>query len=169
MTQEALTGPPGRLREKEPDRGNQSKEVVTMDPFAFALLTTLVSIAALVLIVMMIVRGITHRQNVRHKAYKEALDRGVYDPSLLQKKRRGYASLGWGLVLTAMGIGMLIGFIFLGILSDGAPGVFITLFIGIALIAFHVIVTMRFKDEAQNGEPVKLTDTAVPPSPTPPQ
>ncbi len=140
-----------------------------MDPFAFALLTTLVSIAGAVLIIVVIVRGIAHAQNVRHEAYKEALDRGVYDPTLLKKRRTGHASLGWGLVFTAMGIGMLIGFIFLGIMSEGAPGVFITLFIGIALIAFHMIVASRSKDEVKNGEPMKLSDTVVPPRPTPDQ
>ena len=140
-----------------------------MDPFAFALLTTLVSIAGAVLIIVVIVRGIAHAQNVRHQAYKEALDRGVYDPTLLRKRRTGHASLGWGLVFTAMGIGMLIGFIFLGIMSEGAPGVFITLFIGIALIVFHMLVGRRSEGEAKNGEPVKLSDTAVPPQPTPPQ
>ena len=68
-----------------------------------------------------------------------------------------------------MGIGMLVGFIFLGILSDGAPGVFITLFIGIALIAFHFMVRMRAKDEVPNGQPIQLTDTAAPPKPEPPR
>lgn len=138
-----------------------------MDPLGFAFLTTLISIAATVLIVVAIMRGITHAQNVRHEAYKEALDRGVYDPTLLKKRRTGHASLGWGLVFTAMGVGMVIGFIFLGIMSEGAPGAFITLFVGLALIAFHVMVSKRSEGEVKNGEPVKLTDTAAPPQPTP--
>ncbi len=136
-----------------------------MEVFVFAFLNTVMALGAGVLIVMLIVRGVNHGQNVRHEAYREALEKGVYDYRLLErpKKKRGSASLGWGIVFVATGISLLIGFALLGVFGDAAIGGLMPLLVGIGLILFHVIMRGRADEGVvANGEPVRFAaDSSV--------
>jgi hypothetical protein len=133
--------------------------------FFFSFLTTLVALGAGVLIVMLIVRGVNHGQNIRHEAYREALEKGVYDYRLLERPRRkrGAGSLGWGIVFVAIGIALLIGFLLLGIFRESAIGGLIPLLVGAGLLLFHFVMRGRAdEDLAINGEPVRFApDSSV--------
>ncbi len=133
-----------------------------MGVFFMSFLTTLVSLAAGVIIVMLIVKSVNHKQNVRHAMFKEALERGVYDPRLIAKKSRGNATLGWGIFFVALGIAELIGFMVLGIFSEAAIGGLVPLFVGAGLILFHMLVGGKKDDTEKNGEPIQLPPDAKP-------
>jgi len=124
--------------------------------FAFAMVQTLVSLAATVLVVLIIAKAIERGGQRRHEAFLKVLEAGVYDRALLKKKTRGHASLGWGIVFVAVGAGLFIGFAVLGILSEAAIGAVIPLFMGIGLIVFHSVVRRAAGEEKENGEPIRL-------------
>jgi hypothetical protein len=126
--------------------------------FVFPMIMTLISLAAFVLVVMFIVRATTHSQSLRKHAFDEALSRGIYDRSLLQKKSKGIAPLGWGIFFTAIGIAMLIGFAALGILKDALTGALIPMFAGIGLIIYYVL-TKSMREEERNGKPIEIPET----------
>jgi hypothetical protein len=133
--------------------------------FAFAMVQTLISLAATVLVVLIIVKAVERGNQRRHEAFVKVLEAGVYDRALLKKKTRGYASLGWGIVFAAIGAGLFVGFAMLGILADALIGAMVPLFIGIGLIVFHSIVRRAASEEKENGEPVRLS--GKPPVATP--
>ncbi len=129
----------------------------------FTFLTTLVALAAGALIVMLIVKGINHAQNVRHEMFKETLASGIYDYRLIRKQRRGTAVIGWGIVLCAIGVALLIGFMMLGIMEEAAIGGLVPLFVGLGLILCHLLVGRKTaQEEAMNGEPVKILKDSAP-------
>jgi hypothetical protein len=124
--------------------------------FAFAMVQTLVSLAATILVVLIIAKAIERGGQRRHEAFLKVLEAGVYDRKLLKTKTHGYASLGWGIVFVAIGAGLFIGFAMLGILDQALIGSMVPLFIGIGLIVFHSIVRRAASEEKENGEPVRL-------------
>jgi len=126
--------------------------------FVFPLLMTLISLAGAVVIIMLIVRGAMHGQNLRKQAFDAALARGVYDRGLLTKKSKGVAPLGWGIFFVAIGVAMIIGFATLGILGEGATGALIPLFVGIGLIIFYML-TRHLREEERNGKPIEIPPT----------
>jgi hypothetical protein len=140
----------------------REKEGASMGMFFISFLTTLVSLAAGVVIVMLIVKSVNHKQNVRHEMFKEALERGVYDPRLISKKSHGNATLGWGIFFVAIGIAQLIGYMILGIFSEAAIGGLVPLFVGGGLILFHRLVLGKKDDTDKNGEPIRLTPDSKP-------
>lgn len=123
--------------------------------FVFPMIMTLISLAALVLIVMFIVRGASQSQRTRKEAFEQALARGIYDRSLLMPRSKGIAPLGWGIFFAAIGIAMLIGFAALDILAEGATGALIPLFVGIGLIVYYMI-TKHLRGEDTNSEPIRI-------------
>ena len=124
----------------------------------FGFMTALVSIGAGVLMVMLIVRGFVSADRTRQEAFELALQKGIYDPTIIRpaKKRGGNAALGWGIALLGIGIAQVIGFITLGIWKAAAIGALVPLFVGIGLIIFHVIVKRNAVDIEENGKPVQL-------------
>lgn len=135
-----------------------------------AVFTTLVVLGAAVVIVMLIVKAIAHKQKVRQETIRMMLDRGVYDYRLIYGKKKGYASLGWGIVFVAIGFGMLVGFISLGLIREGLMGSSIVLLLGVGLIVYHVMT--RTDRDADNEQPIIIKPTgdesrggAAPPRP----
>jgi len=123
--------------------------------FVFPMIITLITLAAGVLIVMFIVRGVSHNNRLRKQAFDEALSRGIYDRSLLVARSKGIAPLGWGIFFAALGVAMIIGFAALGILREGATGALIPLFVGIGLIVYYM-VTKNVRGAGENGEPIRV-------------
>jgi Domain of unknown function (DUF6249) len=129
---------------------------MTENVFAFAMVQTFVSLAATILVVLIIAKAVERAGQRKHEAFLKVLEAGVYDRKLLKAKTRGHGSLGWGIVFTAIGVGLFIGFAVLGILKEGAIGALVPLFTGIGLIVFHSIVKRMASEEKENGEPVRL-------------
>ncbi|MBD3368321.1 MAG: hypothetical protein GF405_09170 [Candidatus Eisenbacteria bacterium] len=123
--------------------------------FLFPMIMTLISLAATVLIIMFIIRGVTHGQSMRKQAFDQALAKGIYDRSLLASKSKGIAPLGWGIFFTALGIAMIIGFASLGILSEAATGALIPLFVGVGLIVYYRL-TKDVRESERNGKPIEI-------------
>lgn len=133
----------------------------------FGMTMAIISIGGTVIIIMLIVKAIENGRKTRERAFKAALDSGVYDPKILHPApRAGAASLGWGIFFTMVGIALLIGFGILGIAGDAALGGLIPLAIGLGLIVFYILMRRSAQDVAQNGEPIrfepKVTPTAGP-------
>jgi len=127
----------------------------------FAFLTSLVSIAGGVFMIMFIMKGINRAQEIRQQTYQKTLDKGIYDYRLIEgKKSSGMATLGWGIFFVAVGIALLFSFIALGILSDALTGSLVPLFVGIGLIIYYAIRRKVVGDEKQNGEPVTFRPSA---------
>ena len=125
----------------------------------FSFLVTLISLVACVLIVMLIVRSVQQGRVAREKAFRAALDRGVYDPKLIRSTSSGgsrAASLGWGIFFFMVGIALLIGLGTLGVLADAALGGLIPLAIGVGLISFYIIMKRSQKDIEHNGDPIRF-------------
>ncbi len=129
----------------------------------FGFMTALVSIGSGVLIVMLIVKGVMSRDRTRKEAFELALQKGIYDPTIIRPRKRpgGNAALGWGIALLGIGIAQVFGFISLGIWSEAAIGALVPLFVGIGLIVFHAIVKRNAVDIEENGKPVQLVPGAV--------
>ncbi len=123
--------------------------------FIFPMIMTLISLAALVLIIMFIVKAVNHGQRLRKQAFDEALSRGIYDRALLEKKSKGIAPLGWGIFFAAIGIAMFIGFAALGILAEALTGALIPLFVGVGLIVYYTL-TKSLREEVRNGKPIEI-------------
>lgn len=151
------------------DRARNRKESVEV-PVAIAaimlpIFCTLITFAGVVAIVAILAKSAERTSHARQEIFNKVLESGVYDRSLLWRSKRGHASLGWGIVFTAIGVGLFIGFVILGILDEAAIGALVPLFIGIGLIIFYTIVRRRASDEDENGQPVKLS--GKPPVATP--
>ncbi len=133
---------------------------------SFGVLMGLISISSTVVIIMLIVRAIQNRQASRERMFTAALEKGVYDPRIMNPRSAssGAASLGWGIFFAMVGIALLIGFGVLGIISEAALGGLIPLAIGIGLIAFHVIMKRGQKDIEHNGDPIQFEPKATPPT-----
>lgn len=131
----------------------------------FGMTMTLISIGGTVIIIMLIVRAIQNGRATRERAFKAALDRGIYDPRIMnpQPTGNGAASLGWGIFFAMVGVALLIGFVILGIAGDAALGGLIPLAIGIGLIAFHILMKRGQKDIEHNGDPIRF-DPAITPT-----
>ena len=131
-----------------------------MPVFAFSAFITIISLGALVLIVMLIVRGVTAVTRVRQEAFYKALDKGVYDYRLLGKPRgASTAPLGWGIFFVAVGLGIFLGLaanIDPMILRMGMPGALIPLFIGVGLIIFYYLSRSKVREAQENNRPVTL-------------
>ncbi len=134
----------------------------------FGMTMALISIGGTVVIIMLIVRAIQNGRATRERAFKAALDRGIYDPKIMnpQPRGNGAASLGWGIFFTMVGIALLIGLGVLGVLNDASLGGLIPLAIGIGLIAFHIIMKRSQKDIEHNGDPIRFEPKVDPPATT---
>lgn len=129
----------------------------------FGMTMSIISIGGTVIIIMLIVKAIENGRKTRERAFTAALEKGVYDPRILNPApRAGAASLGWGIFFTMVGIALLIGFGILGIAGDAALGGLIPLAIGVGLIVFHVIMKRSAKDIAHNGEPIRFEAKVTP-------
>ncbi len=130
----------------------------------FGMTMTLISIGGTVVIIMLIVRAIQNGRATRERAFKAALDRGIYDPRIMNPSPTGSgaASLGWGIFFAMVGLALLIGFLILGIAGDAALGGLIPLAIGIGLIAFHIIIKRNQSDIEHNGDPVRFDPGVTP-------
>ena len=114
----------------------------------FGFLTALISIAAGVLIVMAIMKGINRSQEIRQQTYMKTLEKGIYDYRLIGGKRtKGTAPLGWGIFF----------FIALGIIGEALAGSLVPLFIGLGLIIYYAVRRKIAGDEKLNGEPVTFS------------
>jgi hypothetical protein len=132
----------------------------------FGVTMGLISIGATVIILMLIVRAVQHRQTSRERMFMAALEKGVYDPKIMYRGNvgTGAASLGWGIFFAMVGVALLIGFAILGIIGEAALGGLIPLAIGVGLIAFHVIMKRNQKDIEHNGDPIRFEPKVAPPT-----
>ena len=131
----------------------------------FTFLTSLIAVAGGALVVMLVVKGVNHSQNVRHEMFKETLESGIYDYRLIRKRRSrsGTAVIGWGIVFCAIGVALLVGFALLGILDEAAIGGLVPLFVGVGLILFYLLAGRKAaQEDAMNGEPVKIIKDSAP-------
>ncbi len=124
----------------------------------FVFLTSLVSIAGGVFMIMIIMKGINRAQEIRQQTYQKTLEKGIYDYRLIGgAKSSGTATLGWGIFFTAVGIALFFGFIALGILNEGLTGSLVPFFVGLGLIIYYAIRRKITGDVQQNGEPVTFS------------
>lgn len=130
----------------------------------FGMTMALVSIGGTVVIIMLIVKAVHSRQASRERMFTAALEKGVYDPKIMnpQNVSSGSASLGWGIFFGMVGLALLIGFSVLGILADAALGGLIPLAIGIGLVVFHIIMKRNTKDIEHNGDPIQFEPKVKP-------
>ncbi len=130
----------------------------------FGMSMALISIGGTVIVIMLIVRAIQHGRSVRESAFKAALEKGIYDPTILHPgpNTTGAASLGWGIFFAAVGVALLIGFAALGIFGDALLGGLIPLAIGIGLLLFHAIMKRSARDVERNGKPIRFDGGAAP-------
>ena len=139
-----------------------------MPALIFAFLMTLVSLGAVILIVMLGIQAESRKAKARHETFLKLLDSGVYDYRLVRVKKRGNALLGWGIVFTAMGLGIWIGLASMqdpSIVKDGLTGALIPLFVGIGMIVFWAIVRRLGKGSEENDKPIVLDERAGAPKP----
>ena len=132
---------------------------------AFGILMALISISSTVIIVMLITKTIQNGRATRERAFRAALEQGVYDPALIRSggtPGTGAASLGWGIFFSMVGVALLIGFGVLGILGEAALGGLIPLAVGIGLILFHIIMRRNLKDMEHNGDPIRFDPKSTP-------
>lgn len=120
-----------------------------------AVMATLISLTAVVLMVMLIIKAVGHKQKLHHEALMAMIERGVCDPALLTAKRQGYAVLGWGMALIGIGAAVLIGLITLGS-AEGLMGGLIPLFVGVALVITHSVVRKSRAEAERNTTPPAL-------------
>ena len=132
-------------------------------PFIVGALGMLTGTAMIVLIVFTVFKHGAAEDKRRHEAFNAALEKGVYDPSLLGgPKKRGAAALGWGFIFIAIGLALFVGFIALGILSEAIIGSLIPLFMGIALVLYHRVRKSQALDADKNGKPIQISKTDAP-------
>lgn len=131
-----------------------------MPRMILAFLITLVSLGAAVLMVLLVIQGLGRQAKRRQEVFLKTLESGVYDYRLLGKRKRGHAILGWGIVFTATGLGILVGLASMtdpNVLRDGGlTGSLIPMFVGIGLIVFYFLVRKLGNGSTRNGEPVML-------------
>jgi len=148
-----------RTGTRSQERQKPQEEVAMNIPeILFGMTMTLISIGGSIVIIMLIVRAIQNGRDTRERAFNAALEKGIYDPSIMSRTsvNSGAASLGWGIFFAMVGIALLIGFMILGIAGDAALGGLIPLAIGIGLIVFHIIMKRNSKDIERNGEPIRF-------------
>lgn len=133
-------------------------------PFLVGALGTLCGSAVVVFIVLTVFNAATKESKRKHEAFAAALDKGIYDPTLLGSSpgRRGTAALGWGFVFIAVGLALFVGFIALGILSQAIIGSLIPLFMGIALVLYHRVRKSQSMEADKNGKPIQIAKTDAP-------
>ncbi len=123
----------------------------------FAFLMTIISIAGTILMIMIIIKGINRGKEIQQEMYLKTLEKGVYDPRLIEgRPGNGMATLGWGIFFASVGVALFISFIALGIIGNAMAGSLVPFFIGIGLIVFYVIRRKLGGELKENGEPVKL-------------
>ncbi len=139
---------------------------MTIPGIFFGMTMSLISIGGAVIIIMLIVKAIQGRQSSRERMFTAALERGIYDPSIISRTtvNSGAASLGWGIFFAMVGVALLIGFVILGIAGDAALGGLIPLAIGIGLIVFHIIMKRNRQDIEHNGDPIRFEAKTVAPT-----
>ena len=139
-----------------------------MPALIFAFLMTLVSLGAVVLIVVLGIQAEGRKAKVRQETFLKLLESGVYDYRLVRRKKRGNGLLGWGIVFTALGLGIWVG---LGSMEDpsivrnGMTGAMIPFFVGIGMIVFWAIVRRVTKGSEENDKPVVLDERRGAPRP----
>jgi hypothetical protein len=133
-------------------------------PFIMGAISVLAGTAMIVLIVFTVFKHAAAEDKRKHEAFTAALEKGVYDPSLLGggPKKRGTAALGWGFVFIAVGLALFVGFIALGILSEAIIGSLIPLFMGIALVLYHRVRKSQALEADKNGKPIQISKTETP-------
>ncbi len=101
---------------------------------------------------------------VKHKERTKLMDMGLspqeardYFRESEKRPKNPYSSLKWGILFTAVGIGLFIGIILdeLGFKSE-VTGVLVLLFAGIGFIVYYIIASSKMKkDEAAKLNAVK--------------
>jgi hypothetical protein len=125
----------------------------------FAFLMTLVSFGAVLLVVMLGLQAENRKTRVRQETLFKLLESGVYDYRLVKPKKRGNALLGWGIVFTAVGLGVLVGLASIedpAVLRNGLTGALIPMFVGIGMIVFWVILRRISNGAKGDDEPIVL-------------
>jgi len=133
-------------------------------PFVVGTIGMLAGCGMVVIIVLTVFKHAATESRRKHEAFTAALEKGVYDPSLLcaGPAKRGTAALGWGFTFIAVGAALLVGFVSLGILSDALIGALIPLFMGIALVLYHKVRKSQALDADKNGKPIQIAKSDVP-------
>ena len=130
-----------------------------MPTLIFTFLMTLISLGAVILIVLLGLQAERRKATVRQETLFKLLEKGVYDYRLIRPKKRGHAMLGWGIVFTTTGLGLLIGLAGNqdpAVLRNGLPGAMIPMLVGIGMIVFWVVIRKIANGTKENDEPVIL-------------
>lgn len=139
-----------------------------MPALIFAFLMTLVSLGAVILIVMLGIQADNRKAKQRQETFLKLLESGVYDYRLVRPKRRGNALLGWGIVFTAIGLGILIGLSNMmdpAVIRNGLTGAMIPMLVGIGMIIFWAVIRKIGRDSEENDKPVVLDERKGTPRP----
>jgi|GEM_PF-3123576 len=121
--------------------------------FLFVSLWTLVSLAFVIIVVMLIIRAVNYSQRLRSEAMMAMVQKGMYDPRLLEPQPAGTALLGWGIALVAVGVALMVGLLILH-KTAALIGGLIPLFLGAGLIVTYVLVRRLAAGEKQVTRPV---------------
>lgn len=137
---------------------------MTVAPFVLGAFGMLSGCAVIVLIVLTIFNAATKDSKRKHEAFAAALEKGIYDPTLLGSSpgKRGTAALGWGFIFIAIGLALFIGFVVMGILQEGLLGSLIPLFMGLALVLYHRVRKSQALDAERNGKPIQISKVEAP-------
>lgn len=133
-------------------------------PFVMGAIGMLSGFGMVVIIVLTVFKHAATESRRKHEAFTTALEKGVYDPSLLGAgpAKRGTAALGWGFIFIAIGVALFAGFISLGILGDALIGSLVPLFMGIALVLYHKVRKSQALDADKNGKPIQIAKADAP-------
>jgi hypothetical protein len=133
-------------------------------PFVLGAIGMLTGFGMVIIIVLTVFKHAAAESRRKQEAFTAALEKGVYDPSLLGAgpAKRGTAALGWGFVFIAVGAALFAGFVSLGILADALIGSLIPLFMGIALVLYHRVRKSQALDADKNGKPIQIAKSDAP-------
>lgn len=125
--------------------------------FGFVTLWTLLSVAFVIIVVMLIVRAVNHAQRLRSEAVMAMIQKGVYDPRLLEPQPAGVALLGWGIALISVGAAIIVGLLIID-RTGGMIGGLIPLFLGVGLIVTYTMVRRSAAGEKRVAGPVRFSN-----------
>ncbi|MCK4303280.1 MAG: hypothetical protein KAY24_03495 [Candidatus Eisenbacteria sp.] len=118
----------------------------------FVLLWSFLALAAIVIVVMLIVKAVNHSQKLRFEAIVAMIQKGVYEPRLLEPQAGSIITLGWGIALISIGAAIMVGLLVLGKTAALIVGL-IPLFLGVGLVITQWLVRRQSAIAARSTEP----------------
>lgn len=122
----------------------------------FALLWSFLSLVAIVIVVMLIVKAVNHSQRLRFEAIVAMIQKGVYDPRLLEPRAGSIVTLGWGIALISLGAAIMVGLLVLEKTAALMAGL-IPLFLGVGLVITHWLARRLSAQAVRRTEPFPVS------------